>query len=152
MGSVLKYLRHCPDMCGLEGGARICYPCLVMDKLTEDAVRKIEQIHSSWIEFEVAGEGHRLMTLCADDIELLPPDAQPVLGRAAVSARLTHGNTRIHSIEITNRLIRGSNEIAYVTAKYKTAFSLPEDSTPRQSLGSHLGYCKNRPIRGLSLS
>jgi hypothetical protein len=52
-----------------------------MDKLTEDAVREIEQIHSSWIEFEVAGEGHRLMTLCADDIELLPPDAQPVLGR-----------------------------------------------------------------------
>jgi len=44
----------------------------VMDKLTEDAVREIEQIHSSWIEFEVAGEGHSLMTLCADDIELLP--------------------------------------------------------------------------------
>ena len=56
-----------------------------MDKLTEDAVREIEQIHSSWIEFEVAGEGHSLMTLCADDIELLPPDAQPVLGRPAVS-------------------------------------------------------------------
>jgi len=93
---------------------------------------------TSWIEFEVAGESHRLMTLCADDIELLPPDAQPVLGRAAVSARLTHGNTRIHSIEITNRLIRGSNEIAYLTANYKTTFSLPEDSTPRQTLGSHL--------------
>jgi ketosteroid isomerase-like protein len=122
----------------LKGDARICYPCLVMDKLTEDAVREIEQIHSSWIEFEVAGEGHSLMTLCADDIELLPPDAQPVLGRAAVSARLAHGNTRIHDIEITNRLIRGSNKIAYLTASYKTTFSLPEDSTPRQTLGSHL--------------
>jgi len=109
-----------------------------MDKLTEDGVREIEQIHSSWIEFEVAGEGHRLMTLCADDIELLPPDAQPVLGRAAVSARLAHGNTRVHDIEITNRLIRGSNEIAYLTANYKTTFSSPEDSTPRQTFGSHL--------------
>jgi len=109
-----------------------------MDKLTEDTVREIEQIHWSWIEFEVAGEGHSLMTLCTDDIELLPPDAQPVLGRAAVSARLAHGNTRIHDIEITNRLIRGSNEIAYLTASYKTTFSLPEDSTPRQTLGSHL--------------
>jgi hypothetical protein len=38
-----------------------------MDKLTEDAIREIEQIHSSWIEFEVAGEGHSLMALCADD-------------------------------------------------------------------------------------
>jgi hypothetical protein len=27
-----------------------------MDKLTEDAVQEIEQIHSSWIEFEVAGD------------------------------------------------------------------------------------------------
>ena len=122
----------------MKGDARICYPCRVMDKLTEDAVREIEQIHSSWIEFEVAGEGHSLKTVCADDIELLPPDAQPVLGRAAVSARLAHGNTRIHDIEITNLLIRGSNEIAYLTASYKTTFSLPEDSTPRQTLGSHL--------------
>ena len=115
-----------------------------MDKLTEDTVREIEQIHSSWIEFEVAGEGHRLMTLCADDIELLPPDAQPVLGRAAVSARLAHGNTRIHDIEITNRLIRGSNGIAYLTANYKTTFSLPEDSTHRQTLGSHLWILQKR--------
>ena len=41
-----------------------------MDELTEADVRKIEQIHSSWIEFEVAGEDHNLMALCADDIEL----------------------------------------------------------------------------------
>ncbi len=68
-----------------------------MDKLTEDAVREIGQIHSSWIEFEVAGEEHSLMTLCADDIELLPPDAEPVLGRgggfSAVGAR-KHENSR----------------------------------------------------------
>jgi hypothetical protein len=52
-----------------------------MDELTEADVRKIWQIHSSWIEFEVAGEDHNLMALCADDIELWPPDAQPLLGR-----------------------------------------------------------------------
>src|SRR5437879_4264018 len=87
-----------------------------MDKLTEDTVREIEQVHSSWIEFEVAGEGHRLMTLCADDIELLPADAQPVLRRAAVSARYPHRNTRNHSIEITNRLVRGLSEVASIDA------------------------------------
>ena len=57
-----------------------------MSKLTEDAVQEIEQIHSSWIEFEVAGEDQRLLALCADEIELWPPDAEPVLGRGAVSA------------------------------------------------------------------
>jgi ketosteroid isomerase-like protein len=78
------------------------------------------------------------MALCAGDIELWPPDAQPLLGRAAVSAWMARGKTRIHRIEITERRIRGSNEIAYLTANYKTTFSLREGSTPRQSLGSHL--------------
>jgi len=115
-----------------------------MDELTKDAVRAIEQIHSNWIEYEVAGEGHSLMTLCADDIELWPPDTQPLLGRAAVSAQMAHGTTRIHCIEITGRRIRGSNEIAYLTASYKTTFSSAEDPTPRQALGSHLWILRKR--------
>jgi ketosteroid isomerase-like protein len=115
-----------------------------MDKLTEDAVQEIEQIHSSWIEFEVAGVDHSLIALCADDIELWPPDARPVLGRAAVSAQLARGTTRIHGIEITDRRIRGSNEIAYLTASYKTTFSSAEDFTPRQALGSHLWILEKR--------
>ena len=115
-----------------------------MDKLTEDAVREIEQIHSSWIEFEVAREHHSLMALCADDIELWPPNAQPLLGRAAVSAQMAHGTTRIYSIEITDRRIRGSNEIAYLTASYKTMFSSAGDSTPREALGSHLWILRKR--------
>ncbi len=109
-----------------------------MNGLSEDAVREIEQIHARWIELEVAGKNHGLVALCADDIELWPPDAQPLLGRAAVSAWMVRGTTRIHMIEITERRIRGSNEIAYLTANYKTSFSLKEDSTPRQSRGSHL--------------
>ena len=44
-----------------------------MDELTEADVWEIEQIHSDWIEFEVAGEDHSLLALCADDIELWPP-------------------------------------------------------------------------------
>src|SRR5271167_1985733 len=128
--------------CGAMGASAIYVPC--MDELTEDAVREIEQIHSSWIEFEVAGEDHSLMALCADDIELWPPDAQPLLGRAAVSAQMTPGTTRIHGIEVIDRRIRGSNEVAYLTASYKTTFSSAEDSTPRQSLGSHLWILRKR--------
>ncbi len=109
-----------------------------MDELTKDSVQEIEGIHSSWIAFEIAGEDRRLMAMCADDIELWPPDAQPMRGRAAVSAHMARGNTRIHSIEITDRSIRGANGIAYLTANYKTTFSTTEDSTPRQVFGSHL--------------
>jgi len=109
-----------------------------MEEITKDAVREIEQIHSSWIEFEVAGQGQGLIALCADDIELWPPDAHPLIGRSAVSAEMARATTRIHCIEITDRRIRGSNEIAYLTASYKTTFSSAEDSTPKQVLGSHL--------------
>lgn len=109
-----------------------------MNELTEHAVREIEQLHSSWIAYEVAGEDHSLMGLCANDIELWPPDAEPLVGRAAFSAHIAHGTTSIHSIDISNRRIRGSNEIAYLTANFKTTFSSQEDPTPKQILGSHL--------------
>jgi len=115
-----------------------------MAELTEDDVREIEQIHSSWIEYEIAGEGHNLMTLCADGIELWPPDAEPLVGRAAFSVQMAHGTTSIHHIEITGRRIRGSNEIAYLTANFKTTFSPQEDSTPRQVSGSHLWILRKR--------
>jgi ketosteroid isomerase-like protein len=113
-----------------------------MDLLTED-VREIERIHSTWIELEVAGEDRRLLALCAEDIEFWPPDAQPVVGRAAVLAQLERGITRIHGIETSDRRIRGSGEIAYLTASFKTTFS-SEDSTPREALGSHLWILKKR--------
>src|SRR5262249_60476535 len=104
-----------------------------MANLTEDAVRQIERIHASWIDYELAGEDRRLLGLCADDIEFWPPDAQPIIGRTAVLAQLQRGGTKIHAIEIGNRCIRGSDEIAYLTATYKTMFSSVEDSSPRQA-------------------
>jgi len=120
--------------------------------LPEDAVREIEQIHSRWIEFEIAGEDHSLMALCALDIELWAPDAKPLLGCAAVSAWMARATTRIHSVEITERRIRGSNEIAYLTTNYKTTSSLRESSTPDKPLEAICGYCESRPVGGLSLS
>ena len=115
-----------------------------MNDLTKDAAREIERIHSKWIEFERTGDHHSLMALCADDIELWPPDSRPLLGRAAVSAQLARGTTTIQSIEITNRCIRGSNEVAYLTASYKTTFASAEDSMSSQALGSHLWVLRKR--------
>ncbi len=115
-----------------------------MNELTRDAIREIEQIHSSWIEFEVAGQWNGLMALCADDIELWPPDERPLLGRTTVLAQMAHGTTRLHRIEITDRRVRGSNEIGYLTANYETTFSSEEDPTPRQALGSHLWILRKR--------
>ena len=125
-----------------DGASAIHVRC--MNELTRDAIREIEQIHSSWIEFEVAGQWKGLMALCADDIELWPPDERPLLGRTAVLARMAHGTPRIHRIEITDCRIRGSNEITYLTANYKTTFSSEQDPTTRQAFGSHLWILRKR--------
>jgi ketosteroid isomerase-like protein len=115
-----------------------------MDDLSENAVRQIERIHSAWIEYEIAGEVHRLVEFCADDVELWPPDSEPVLGRTALSEVLKRGTARIHRIEISGRRIRGSNEIAYLTASYKTTFSPAQGSASRQVHGSHLWILQKR--------
>jgi len=109
-----------------------------MDRLTTDPIGEIEQIHSRWIEFEIAGENHRLIELRARDIELWPPDAPPVRGRSAVSQYMAHGTSKIHRVEIAERRIRGSNEVAYLTADYETTFPTMDDPNPRRALGSHL--------------
>ena len=96
------------------------------------------------MESEVAGASDNLMTLCADDIEFCAPDGQPVCGRAEVAAQFAHGTKRIHSIEISACRIRGSNEIAYLMAHYKTILFSEEQSAPEELLGSHLWILEER--------
>jgi len=122
-----------------------------MKKLTEDAIHNIEFIHSSWLSLEIAGESHKLMAFCADDIQFWPPDEQPVFGRGAVSARIAQQTKRVHCIEISDRQVRGSNEIAYLTAGYKATFSLGEDSTPQQVRGNHLWILRKQTIWVITL-
>ena len=88
--------------------------------LSQESIREIERIHSNWIQIEVAGENRRLLDLCADEIEFWPPDSPPAVGRKAVVDQISSGSERVESIEITDRRIRGSNDIAYLTASYKT--------------------------------
>jgi ketosteroid isomerase-like protein len=117
-----------------------------MKTLTEDAIQDIEFIHSSWLSLEIAGENHKLMAFCADDVQFWPPDEQPLFGRGAVSARIAQQAKRVHCIEINDRQVRGSNDIAYLTAGYKTTFSLGEDSTPLQVRGNHLWILRKQTI------
>lgn len=108
-----------------------------MDHLTKDTIHAIEQLHSTWIELEVAGEAQRLLACCAEDIELHPPDGPSVYGRDAVLAHLIQGTAQIHSIEISDRQLCGSNERVFLTANYRTTFFLAGDPVPRQGAGSH---------------
>jgi ketosteroid isomerase-like protein len=115
---------------------------LYMD-LTQQSIRQIERIHSDWLEMEAAGESMRLLDLCADEIEFWPPDRPPTIGRQAIGAEISIRSDRVESIEIADRNIRGSNDIAYLTASYKTKLSSAQNSTSRQILGSHIWILRN---------
>jgi ketosteroid isomerase-like protein len=82
--------------------------------------------------------------LCADEIEFWPPDSPPAVGRKAVVDQISRGSERVESIEITDRRIRGSNDIAYLTASYKTKLSPAQNGMTREMLGSHLWILQNR--------
>ena len=107
-------------------------------EITQEAVRQIELVHSSWLRFEVAGEHHKLVSLCADDVQLRPPYELPLVGRHAVSGWLAQDVKRVHHIEISDLQVTGSSEIAYLTAGYRTTFSSPTNSRPQEVCGHHL--------------
>lgn len=109
-----------------------------MDTIRKETTAEIEHLHTNWVNSEIAGDIQQLMTFCAESIEFHPPDAQPIEGREAVSAYLTQGTTIVCAIEISHRVIRSSDEIAYLTARFKTTFSTKEGTTPREVVGSHL--------------
>jgi ketosteroid isomerase-like protein len=102
------------------------------------SVREIEQIHSCWIRSEVAGHIDQLMALCSEDIEIWPPDSQPLIERTSVMTYMERNSTKIHDIEIIGRRINVSNDIAYLTANFKTTFSTVEGGAHREASGSHL--------------
>jgi len=84
-----------------------------------------------------------LVSLCADDVQLRPPDELPLVGRQAVSAWLAQDVKRVHHIEISDLQVAGSSEIAYLTAAYRTTLSLPNDSNLQQVRGNHLWLLRN---------
>src|SRR5271170_5160415 len=108
-----------------------------MDHLPKDTIQTIERLHSTWIDLEVAGKAQGLLAFCAEDIELRPPDGPSVYGRDAVLAYLVKGTAQIHSIEISERRLCGSNDRVSLTANYRTTFFLAGERAPRQAAGSH---------------
>jgi ketosteroid isomerase-like protein len=120
-----------------------------MDRLPKDTIQAIERIHSAWIDLEVAGEARSLLAFCAEDIELRPPEGPSVHGRNAVLAYLTQGTAQIHSIEISDRHLRGSSESVFLTASYKTTFSLAGDPASREAAGSHIWELRKQADRWL---
>jgi ketosteroid isomerase-like protein len=72
-----------------------------MARLTEDAIRTIEEIHARWIAAEIAGDLQSCLNLCAEEIELWAPDQAPAVGRAAVARKLTAETVKVSAVDIS---------------------------------------------------
>jgi ketosteroid isomerase-like protein len=103
---------------------------------------RIELVHSTWINYERAGDLNHLLALCADDIEFWPPNAPPIIGREEVARYLNHPETVIHDIRVSDLQIRVSRSFAYLTAKYQTTFTA-QDGRTASTEGSHLWILRN---------
>lgn len=118
-----------------------------MDSLSIETVQQIEEIHAAWIGLELAQDTSGMLELCADNIELQPPNEAPVQGRNAVLAYLAQGTAKVCSIEISDLRIGGSSYFASLTANYRSTFYLPGDPVPRQAAGTHTWNLSKRSDR-----
>lgn len=100
-------------------------------------IATIELVHSAWINYERASDLDGLLALCAHEVEFWPPNAPPVVGREQVARYLNYPETVIRDINVSDRRIRVSHEFAYLTAKYQTTITSPNQSTATVA-GSHL--------------
>lgn len=123
-----------------------------MHRLSAKAVRTIEQMHSAWIDEELAGNTQRLLEFCVPGIKFHPPDTAVIRGRDAVLAYLRAASVRIHRIEIAGRQLGGSGNHASLTALYNTTFSLRGDPHLKQATGTHTWQLRQQAGRWLIVS
>jgi ketosteroid isomerase-like protein len=109
-----------------------------MMELVQHDIDKIQALHNLWLNLEIAGASSKLVELCVDEIQWMPPDAQPIVGKEAVLKYLNGISVQVESIDITNLSIRGSDSIAYLTSDYRTRFLTEGDLGVDEARGSHL--------------
>lgn len=101
--------------------------------LTPAARRAIETLHEAWIARELAGRGAELAPFLADDAIMLPPDAPPVLGRAAVARLLATDGPPPAALDARIEGIWGEADTATKVARFAGRAA---DGTPFE--GTHV--------------
>jgi hypothetical protein len=90
--------------------------------LNEADALSIRRIHDAWVEAELRGDAEGVLNLCASDVEWLPPDAPPAVGRDAGRDLLRPSGVRLLSIQITDYVLDGADGRAIKVCRYETIF------------------------------
>ena len=109
-----------------------------MTELSRQDLNKIKDVHDLWIAKEIEGNGSEVIDLCTQDIQWLPPNDPPILGKEQIAKHLAAHPTKVESIDISDRFIHGSGSLAYLISNYRTHYLTEGHAELRESTGSHL--------------
>ena len=106
--------------------------------MLDQHLQTIKDLHNRWIGEELAGNRSKLVDFCTDDIQLIPPDAPPVVGKEAVGKYLVASTVQPKAINISNLSIGGNGSFAYLTSSYRTQFLTEGHAGMHEATGNHL--------------
>lgn len=109
-----------------------------MSELPERDLAAIRELHDRWIRAELTRDIPKLIELCTDDVRVLPPNAQVLIGKDVAAKFLAADETTVKDIRIEDLVIRGSGSVAYITARYFTKFALSSSEQTHEATGLHL--------------
>lgn len=112
-------------------------PVHQMSGLANQDITAIKDLHDRWIANELAGEVSTLVDLCMEDVQLIPPDAPPIVGKDAIAKHLAATDASIEKIEITNLSIQGDGSVAYLISNYRTELAT-SNSSVHELRGTHM--------------
>jgi ketosteroid isomerase-like protein len=108
----------------------------------------IEALHSAWLDAELRGDSSALLHFCTRTPVWLPPNEEPLCGRAAILRWLTdQHHTGVLRIDIDDLVISGSGSFASKLATFRTTVEGPARAGSEVITGSH-GWLLQRDDAG----
>ena len=109
-----------------------------MIELSRQDLNKIKDVHDLWIAKELEGNGSEVIDLCTQDIQWLPPNDPPILGKEEIAKHLAAHPTTVESIDVYDLCIHGNGCLAYLISNYRTQYLTEGHSGLHESTGAHL--------------
>lgn len=106
-----------------------------MTEFSKQDIANIKDLHKIWIAKELEGRGPEVVELCTDDVQWLPPDAPPIVGKEEIANYLATHHVKLLAIDVTDLSVKGSGSVAYLTSNYRTRY-LTEIA--HEAKGTHL--------------
>jgi ketosteroid isomerase-like protein len=119
-----------------------------MTGLSDLDLSNIEKLHDIWIAKELEGNASEVLDLCTDDIQWMPPDAPPIVGKEKIANFLATDPVKLLVVNISNLSIRGSGSVAYLTSNYFTRYlSQSHSEFEHDAKGTHLWVLRKEDNR-----